>query len=162
MASDGNPDILNDLTDAEQDKMVDNFNKKASVYAPRLQKVFESATSSISTSPVIWALYAELCIALGNLEMARECCSSELRMLKSEEGWADDESLVKKIVQTSKQLTKLTTLLPESQLIESCKATLLTVQNAIDRISNKCLDSEMKKTLNQSIYLLKSKINERK
>ena len=69
LASDGNPDILNDLTDAEQDKMVDNFNKKASVYAPRLQKVFESATSSISTSPVIWALYAELCIALGNLEI---------------------------------------------------------------------------------------------
>ena len=93
--------------------------------------------------------------------MARECCSSELRMLKSEQGWADDELLIRKIVQTSKQLAKLTTLLPEFQLIESCKATLLTVQNVIDQISNKCLDSEMTKTLNQSIYLLNSNINER-
>ena len=77
--SEHDPSVLKDLSDEEKDRLIDWYDTKASFHGPRLRRFFESATAQISTVPPLWAMYGELCLAMGDIDEARACCSSETR-----------------------------------------------------------------------------------
>jgi tetratricopeptide (TPR) repeat protein len=155
--SEHDPSVLKDLSDEEKDRLTDWYDTKASFHGPRLRRFFESATAQISTVPPLWAMYGELCLAMGDIDEARACCSSEVRALKSEEDWAQQEDMVQKVTAVILRLVELTEKI-EEEYEEKTKNTVLLVDNTIVQLKKFFDGSDMVSMLQDArVNLLKGR-----
>ena len=143
------PSLIETLDDISKEKIFDNFNTPASFHAPRLRRLFETIEKSVSASPPLWALYGQLCCAMGDMKKARECCSTELRVLKSMEDWEKDEEFCMNVTRTTLRFvelanTKLGDPVKDKEAQENAKMVL---NSTIKSVAKFYKDSKMMKML---------------
>ena len=143
------PSIIDTLDEISKEKIFDNFNTPASLHAPRLRRLFETIEWTISASPPIWALYGQLCCAMGDMIKARECCAIELKMLKNVEDWEKDEEFCMNITRTTLRLVELANMkVGDEKLDEEAQENAkMVLKSSIKGLEKFYKDSEMMKLL---------------
>ena len=147
------PSLVETLDDISKEKIFDNFNTPASFHAPRLRRLFETIEKSVSASPPLWALYGQLCCSMGDMKKARECCSTELRVLKSMEDWEKDEEFCMNVTRTTLRFvqlanTKLGDPVKDKEAEENAKMVL---NSTIKSVAKFYKDSKMMKMLEGAV-----------
>ena len=146
------PSIMETLDEISKEKIVDNFNSPASFHAPRLLRLFGTIERTVKASPPLWALYGQLCCAMGDMKKARECCSSELRMLKTVEDWEKDEEFCMNITRTTLRLVELANMKVDNECVDkdAQENAKMVVQSSINGVGKFYKDSEMMKRLEKA------------